>query len=183
MSDEQIIQMVRNGQCDKAFMVLYKHFHMIQKMVRSKGGDKEDAEDVFQEALIILYRKVRESDFKLTAKLSTYLFSICRFLWKDQLLKRGKLRPEESDHAIDQSEEENLNEINYTENKFLLAEKIISELGDRCKELLILFYAETLKLKDIAVKMGYSSENSAKNQKYKCLEMAKNKLKAAKQLN
>jgi hypothetical protein len=38
-----------------------------------------------------------------------------------------------------------------------------------------------MKLKDIAAKMGYSSENTAKNQKYKCLEAAKNKLKEMKQ--
>ena len=53
-------------------------------MIHSNGGRPQDAEDVFQEALIILVGKIRKSDFKLTAKLSTYLFSVCRFLWKDK---------------------------------------------------------------------------------------------------
>jgi DNA-directed RNA polymerase specialized sigma24 family protein len=65
-----------------------------------------------------------------------------------------------------------------TENKYKPAEKVIADLGERCKELLLLFYFESLKLKDIAKKMGYNSENTAKNQKYKCLETAKNRLKA-----
>jgi RNA polymerase sigma factor (sigma-70 family) len=182
MTDDQIIQMIKNGKNENAFLALYKHFPMIRKMVKSKGGEKEDAEDIFQEALIILFRKVTETDFKLTAKISTYLFSICRYLWKDQLIKRGKFQQFEFELNIDKDEEESLNEIHRTENKLLLADKILNELGDRCRELLILFYNETMKLKDIAAKMGYSSENSAKNQKYKCLEMAKNKLKEAKQL-
>ncbi|WP_315821201.1 hypothetical protein [Paraflavitalea speifideaquila] len=55
------------------------------------------------------------------------------------------------------------------------------ELGERCRELLLLFYNGGLKLKDIAARMGYSSENTAKNQKYKCLEAARNKLKELKQ--
>ncbi|MGZ4115910.1 MAG: RNA polymerase sigma factor, partial [Bacteroidia bacterium] len=75
------------------------------------------------------------------------------------------------------SESEFITEIE-AEGQFKLAEKVISELGERCKELLILFYFHSKKLKDIASKMGYNSENTAKNQKYKCLEAAKNKLKA-----
>jgi RNA polymerase sigma factor (sigma-70 family) len=182
MTDDQILQMIKKGKSEDAFLKLYKHFPMIRKLIKSKGGEKEDAEDIFQEALIILFRKVNETDFKLTAKLSTYLFSICKYLWKDQMIKRGKFNYSEYDAEIDKEEEENFQQIHLTESKFLLAEKIINQLGDRCKEVLTLFYSETMKLKDIASKMGYSSENSAKNQKYKCLEMARNMLKEAKQL-
>lgn len=182
MTDEQIIHLIKTGKSEKAFLTLYKHFPMIRKMVLSRGGKKEDAEDLFQDSLIILFRKATETDFKLTSKLSTYLFSINRYRWNDQLIRRGKTQYSEIDAAMDKAEEGSLNEIYRTESRLLLAEKIIHELGDRCKEMLILFYSETMKLKDIASKMGYSSENSAKNQKYKCLEMAKNKLKEAKQL-
>jgi DNA-directed RNA polymerase specialized sigma24 family protein len=59
----------------------------------------------------------------------------------------------------------------------LLAEKVLQELKDRCRELLLLFYQDKLPLRDIALRMGYTSENSTKNQKYKCLEAARNRLK------
>jgi RNA polymerase sigma factor (sigma-70 family) len=181
MTDHQIIELIKKGRDEKAFQSLYQHFPMIRKLIMSKGGRLEDAEDIYQEALIILHRKVTGSEFILTSKLSTYMYSICRFLWNDELIKKQKHQFIELDANLDKAEEDSLNEIRMKENNSVLAAKIINELGDRCKEILILFYAEAMKLKDIATKMKYSSENTAKNQKYKCLESAKNKLKEAKQ--
>jgi RNA polymerase sigma factor (sigma-70 family) len=166
---------------------------MIRKMIRNYGGNAQDAEDVFQESLIILCRKTSETDFTLTARLSTYLFSVCRFLWKDESKKRnrnipfpdeglpeeavsgtpGSDRQQDLNTAIEKAVEE--------EAQFRLAEKVFRGLGARCRELLLLFYKKGQKLSEIASKMGYNSENSAKNQKYKCLENARNNLKELQQ--
>jgi len=177
MTDQQIIEQIRSNRNDKAFLALYKHFPMVRKLVLTKGGNLADAEDLYQEALIILCRKINETDFKLTAQLSTYLYSVCRFLWKDELKKRKKFQFADFETGIDQGEEDNLSELVSQENNIKLAEKIVNELGERCRELLLLFYSRTMKLTEIAKKMGYNSENTAKNQKYKCLESAKLKLK------
>ena len=64
------------------------------------------------------------------------------------------------------------------ELKAKLAEQVINGLKDRCRDLLLLFYEGRLKLKDIAQRMGYSSENTARNQKYKCLESVRDGIKA-----
>ena len=80
------------------------------------------------------------------------------------------------DENTDATEEAAIAEAVEKESKIKIAEKVLTELGDKCRELLVLFYSGTMKLKDIAAKMGYTSENSAKNQKYKCLEGAKRKL-------
>ena len=111
----------------------------------------------------------------MTAKLSTYLFSVCRFLWNDQQRRQKiTIADDNTDHIL---LEDNLSELIEQEKKALLAEKALQSLGERCKELLLLFYHTKMKLKDIAVQMGYSSENTVKNQKYKCLEGARTKLK------
>jgi RNA polymerase sigma factor (sigma-70 family) len=183
MPDEQIIALIRTNKNDKALRSLYSHFPMILKMIRRYGGTSQDAEDVFQEALIILIRRIRETDFTLTAKASTYLFSVSRFLWKDELKKRMLLIPPDLDSSLLASAQEHeLQQAIESENSSRLAEKALNALQDRCRELLILFYEQRLKLKDIAAKMGYSSENTAKNQKYKCLESARQKLKELKQI-
>ncbi|HEY4150405.1 MAG TPA: sigma factor, partial [Chitinophagaceae bacterium] len=88
MNDQKIIELIRDGKSDRALTVLYKHFPMMRKLVLTRGGTAQDAEDIFQEALIILCRKAGKPGFILTAQLSTYLFSICRFLWNDELKKR-----------------------------------------------------------------------------------------------
>ncbi len=179
MQDQDIINLVLTNKSGKALDSLYKHFPMMKKMILQKGGNTHDAEDVFQEALIILIGKIRENNFTLTAKLSTYLFSVCRFLWNDELKKRKQ--PVPFDLQIASEEQQELERLIEQESTSKLAEKALEALRDRCRELLLLFYEDRLKLKDIAAQMGYSSESTAKNQKYKCLEGARNKLKELKQ--
>lgn len=176
MLDQKIIQLIRTGKSDKALDGLYKHFPMIRKMVRTHGGDVRDAEDVFQDALVILCRKIENPDFTLTSRLSTYLYGVCRYLWKDELRRRKRAIPPDladTEEAAATAVEEELT--------IKLAEKVLLELGDRCRELLGLFYEAGLQLKDIASRMGYSSENTAKTQKYKCLENARNTLRTLQQ--
>ncbi len=180
MQDQKIIELIRLNKNDQALLALYKNFPAVKKMIRLNGGNTADAEDVFQEALIILCRKISETGFVLNAQLSTYLFSVCRFLWKDELKKEKNHLIADPETSADDPGELQLKDWFEEEARIKLAEKVISELGDRCREVLLLFYNGQLKLKDIAAKMGYSSENTAKNQKYKCLEAAKNKLKEMK---
>lgn len=175
MEDQKIIELIRNRQQDKVFMKLYNYYPVVEKMILANGGRSEDAEDIYQEALLVFYKKAGSADFRLTSSINTYLYSISRFMWGDQLKKKRNLAyvPMTEDPLVT----EFVPEIEAQE-LYKPAEKAIQELGARCKELLILFYYKSMKLKDIASKMGYNSENTAKNQKYKCLEAAKNKLKA-----
>jgi RNA polymerase sigma factor (sigma-70 family) len=181
MNDQKIIELIQGQRHDKVFTALYNYFPVVKKMVLANGGRVEDAEDIYQETLIVFYRKANDPSFKLTSAISTYLYSISRFMWMDQSRKQQKQGFVDIQNEI-LNETEFVDEIE-AENKYKQAEKVISELGDRCKELLILFYFHSKKLKDIASKMGYNSENTAKNQKYKCLEAAKNKLKELKQIS
>jgi RNA polymerase sigma factor (sigma-70 family) len=181
MHDQKIVELIRSDNNHKALAALYKHFPMIRKMITSHGGNIQDAEDIFQEALIIFCRKVKEPGFQLTAQAGTYLFSVCRFLWKDELKKRKPVITVDWETGLSQTAESELATLSAEEDRAKLAEKVLNELGDRCRELLLLFYNAGLKLKEIAAKMGYNSESTAKNQKYKCLEGAKNRLKELKQ--
>jgi DNA-directed RNA polymerase specialized sigma24 family protein len=104
MTDQAIITLIRADQSDKALDALYRFFPAVRKMIRGNGGNRQDAEDIFQEALIILCKRITETDFILTAQLSTYLFSVSRYLWKDESQKRRlfvadtpELSEEESD--------------------------------------------------------------------------------------
>ena len=168
MSDQKIMMLFKNGQRDKAFRQLYRLYPRIEKLVLSKGGSKNDAQDVFQEALIIVSKNLEKSDFKLTSSFYTYIYAVSRFIWKDTQKQYTKqelhsLQPEEVDifHSI------------LEEKKYQYAEKAFLELGERCQELLQLFYQRALSFKVIAQMMQFKSEKIAKNQKYKCLQKAK----------
>ena len=168
MSDEKIMALFKTGQRDKAFKVLYKLFPRIEKLVLSKGGTKTDAHDVFQEALIILNRNLEKSDFKLTSSFYTYLYSVSRFVWKDTQKQFSK----QELHDLNTSEVSIFDAV-IEERKYQLAERAFRELGERCQQLLQRFYLKKMSFKAISEVMQFKSEKVAKNQKYKCLQKAK----------
>lgn len=177
MSDEKIIELLKVNKTDRAFSKLYIDFPKVKKMILSKGGTKDDAQDIFQEALIILYNKVNQGDFKLTSKIGTYLYSVSRFLWKDQLIKNNKTV--DSDFSNDQlieTNKEELEEIIKKEEKLKVIEQVLKEISQKCQDIFELFYFKKLSMKDIAIKMKYTSERVARTQKYKCVEQAKKKI-------
>lgn len=178
MEDNKVLELIRNNRNDTAFAKLYRYYPVVRKMVLANGGRSEDAEDIYQEALIVFYNKAVSPDFTLTSTINTYLYSICRFMWLERSRKQQQNPFIELQKDILPNEE--FSEALQREEQFKLAEKVITELGERCRELLIMFYYKSMKLKAIASKMGYNSENTTKNQKYKCLEAAKNKLKTLK---
>jgi len=168
MKDQHILELFAKGERDKAFKKLYHLYPRIEKLILSKGGKKEDASDVFQEALIILNRNLEKSDFKLTSSFYTYLYSVSRFVWKDM---QNQFSKQELHEIKDEDLSVFLSVLE--EKKYQLAERAFSELGKRCQQLLQLFYHKTMSFKDIAQVMQFSSEKIAKNQKYKCLTKAK----------
>jgi RNA polymerase sigma factor (sigma-70 family) len=174
MNDQKLIELLQADKTDKAFYKLYFGYPKVEKLILSKGGNKEDAQDVFQEALIVLYRKVNTSNFKLTSKLSTYLYSVCRFLWKDELIKSKRIGF--ADFEVELINESELDETIEHEKKLKQVEAILSTISVKCQEILQLFYFKKYSMKEIAKQMGYTSERIARTQKYKCMEKAKSQI-------
>lgn len=171
MNDQKILELLHMGKHSPALDMLYNAYPPIGRFIKSHGGSEEDARDMFQEALIIFCRKAAQPDFKLTAKISTYLFSVCKFLWKDKLQKENRyVHSYDFNQAADVSLE---TEEYEQEQKYQFLDKVLFAIGDRCKEILEAYYFHKMTMTLIAEKFGYTSEASAKNQKYKCLEKAR----------
>nr|WP_321221175.1 sigma-70 family RNA polymerase sigma factor [uncultured Psychroserpens sp.] len=168
MSDQDILLLFKTGQREKAFKKLYHLYPKIEKLILSKGGSKDDASDVFQEALIILNRNLKTSDFTLTSSFYTYLYSVSRYVWSD--IQKSLTKKQLQD--LNMQEVEVFQNV-IEEKKYQLAEHAFLEIGKRCQQLLQLFYHKAMSYKDIAQVMQFKSSKIAKNQKYKCLQKAK----------
>ena len=168
MNDTKILELFKQGRREKAFSKLYGLYPKIEILILSKGGSKQDASDVFQEALIILNRNLEKSDFKLTASFYTYLYAVSRFIWKDLQSKYSKQELQ----GLSDTEVTYFHSV-LEEKKYQRAERAFLELGERCRQLLQLFYLKAMSFKAIAEVMQFASEKVAKNQKYKCLSKAK----------
>lgn len=176
MKDSQIIELLQRNNYAKVSEKLYGYFPVIKRFILKNSGSREDAEDIYQEALIILIRKVNTPEFILTSSLNTYLYSICRFLWSERLKKQSKhieVDIEKNQHASIAHE---LDTLYKTESEHKLAEKAFQQLGEKCKHLLLLFYFKKMSMRDIALKLNFRSEKVAKNQKYRCIDKAKENL-------
>lgn len=171
MNDEHIIELIKQRKEGKAMLKLYRYQSVVKKMISSKGGSKEDALDIFQEALIILCKRVWQGDFELSSKLDTYIYGICYNLWRDHLkTRKDNYHKEMTEEYIF---DDNFDELIEKERKITAIEDALKKIGEACLKLIKLFYYEKKKVKEIVEILNYSSENSVKVQKYKCIERAK----------
>lgn len=174
MSDTEIIEKIKTGEHSLAIEKLYKNFPAFRNSLKKAGGKSSDAEDIFQDALVILIQKLSDQSFKLTCAINTFLFSICRNLSKEYFKKKGR----EINLVLNDSEPEidlhSIDELIAQEHKFQALDRILMKVGEKCLQLLQSFYIKGKAMSDIALELGFKSENSAKTQKYKCLEKARN---------
>jgi len=169
MKDLEIIKRIRQNDRDKALKELYKEFPKIKSNIQSSGGDATIAREIFHDSLILLIEKVSDPKFALTSKLSTYLFGINRFLWKNELRRRNKNHELEWEDTLIINQED-LEYDTEKERKLQILEQVLKKVTEKCQQVFRLFYFEKKSMKDIAALLGFSSVNSAKTQKYKCIE-------------
>ena len=79
--------------------VYLKNYPTIRNYILKNSGDEVEAKDVFQEALVIIFKKIEEESFKLTSSFNTFLFSVCRNIWLKYLRDRKYSREENFDFS------------------------------------------------------------------------------------
>ena len=81
LSDEEIIAGLRKRD-NRILQYIYKNsFPPVKQLILHNAGSESDAKDIFQEALIVIFKKLRDEDsLKLEAAFSTYTYSIARLL-------------------------------------------------------------------------------------------------------
>ena len=153
-----------------AIETIYKqHYNMVQSLILSNSGYPDDAKDIFQEAMIVLYEKARSGSFELNSQLKTYLYSVCRRLWLKRLNQLQKMSPEVESLEETIPVEDDLDLHLQRNLDFLIMEKSMKNLGEPCKSLLEAYYLGKKSMVEIAGDFGYTNADNAKNQKYKCL--------------
>jgi len=178
-SDEQILKGILRHD-NLILQYIYKqYYYNINYFIRKNQGSEDDASDIFQEAIIIIYRKIKENDLIFEkSSFKGYLFSVCRFLWLKQLEKR-RIEKEKLNDSLPYHEDlydDNLNELAEKNERYGLYQKHFGTLSTDCQKLLQLFF-EKVSLKEIAKVMGYKSEKYAKKRKFKCKELLISRIK------
>jgi len=153
-----------------AIETLYRqHYKMVHSLIINNQGTIDDARDIFQEAMIVLYEKARSGSFELHCQIKTYVYSVSRRLWLKRLQQLQKFVPDVNglDDVVPVEEEVEAAEKRNAD--YHLMEKAMLNLGEPCKSLLEAFYVQKKNMTEIAGNFGYTNADNAKNQKYKCL--------------
>jgi len=169
LKDEEVLKgLVSNDKM--AIENIYKeNYRLIQQLVVQNNGTEDDARDIFQEALIVLYQKVRSEEFTLNCQLRTYLYSVCRRMWLKRLQQKRiydtPVEPYEERVAV----EEDLDVHDQLDKQYGVMRSALGKIGEPCKSLLEAFYIHNKNMQEISSYFGYTNADNAKNQKYKCL--------------
>lgn len=172
--DELIVSALRNENNSMALKELYRtHYPMILNLVRSNSGTEQEAKDIYQEAIIAFYEKLQRPEFTLTCRIQTYLYAVCHRLWLKKLSQKKKFSnaPLSGEGIPDLAAD--LADMEEKEKQFVSMGVSLESLGEPCRSIIVDFYMNDLSMENIRDRHGYSTEESAKNQKYKCLQRLK----------
>lgn len=169
-SNEQSLLKGLAGNDRNAIETIYRaHYSMIQTLVINNSGTSDDARDIFQEAIIVLYEKAKSGSFELHAQLKTYIYEVCRRLWLKKLAINQRFSGDLANAPETIATDEDIELYEHRAKDFELMEQALQHLGEPCKELLESYYIRKKNMSEIAKEFGYTNADNAKNQKYKCL--------------
>lgn len=150
---------------------LYKKWPELKKYLKTLSCPKDEAEDIFQEALVIFTRKRQDSNFVLDVEPFFYVKNTCKFLWYNKARKNRK-------ELLESKNESFLIEEDWyeKEEKIQTIELAMQKIGKQCQELLQLFYGLGFSMVEIAKKLDLRNDKVAKAQKYRCIQKVKDQI-------
>jgi len=162
---EEIIKGIADRK-DRIIDYIYTYYYDdIRRMIMVNNGTPEDARDIFQEALYIVYQKIILDDLTLKCHFKTYLYSVCRLLWMKELEKRYSKTATTEGLA-------DLNPFQFTigttaEAGMRIFTKHFNVLSDNCMKILDLYFRD-VSLGEICEIMGYKNIQVARDKCYRC---------------
>jgi RNA polymerase sigma factor (sigma-70 family) len=176
----EAIKSLQKADLDGAIKYMYRaYYELLSVYTCNNSGNEEDAQDVFQEVLVAFIDLVQKNKFRGESSIKTFLYTMNRNIWLNELKKRGKA--EKRNMIFENEKDSNLLDVshlivqNETRKQIL---SIVDELGEICKKILLAVYYENLSMKEILLNVEYETEQALRNKKSKCLKQLEQLLTA-----
>jgi RNA polymerase sigma factor (sigma-70 family) len=165
--DEQILEAIRTGNNSAVLNHLYKTaLPKVIRFITQNNGDEDEAKDIFQDAVVALFNTVKLGKYEPSRDIGGFLYFVSRNLWINRIKKKNKQT------GIVDTEQFQTNEspfaVMVTQEKQAAFRDLMEKIGTPCKELLRYTMYDKLSMKELAEKMGMSSETVAKTTHYRC---------------
>lgn len=164
-SSDDIREALKKGKENDILKELYKK--VLPKSVRyvsKNGGKKEDAEDLFQDAVATLFQYSMDPKRDKIENIEAFSMIMIKNRWINQAVKNKRYTRDEFDHASS----DDLNALVIDKEREKALRKAFEKLGETCKELLTLYYFNSLKMEKIAEKLGYNNRHTVKAKSHQC---------------
>ena len=163
-SDKKLIEGLRTGD-DNTLNYLYQnYFGTVKSYIVKNSGSEDDAYDIFQDALMVVFKKFQHNGVELTCDLKGYVFGVARKLWSNQL----RLKKEVSDFDNDVMDDFELEKLLETPIEQIVQRSFL--LLPKESQKVLTMHLEGRSYEDIAREMGYKSSTYARRKKYLCKE-------------
>ncbi|MFH0895993.1 MAG: sigma-70 family RNA polymerase sigma factor [Bacteroidota bacterium] len=168
-NDELISGILKSD--EKILKEIYRKFYpAVKRFIYKNSGVDNDARDVFNDGLIILFNKLQSGTIDLHCSPGTYLISVCSLIWRKKLTRQKKalmvMETFLSDSDVNMKDAHEL--FVDSEKQKLFTDHLI-RLEQPCRQILSLFF-DRVPMKEIAVLVGLPDEKSAKRKKFSCKE-------------
>jgi RNA polymerase sigma factor (sigma-70 family) len=166
-SDQQLVELIRKGDEQVLSLLYRKNLHLITKYIQANNGNEYDASELLQDALVVLWEKIRRNEFTLESKLSTFLYAVVKKKWLQELVRRRRYTTLEQVENNPGPEQDAMEQIQDKE-RVTMVRKCLDMLSPLCQKILILYYYEEKSMTEIATLTGLANEDVAKSKKYQC---------------
>ncbi|MCB0583442.1 MAG: sigma-70 family RNA polymerase sigma factor [Phaeodactylibacter sp.] len=176
---KKLLEALRRGE-ERAFEQVYRScYRQISSMARSNSGTESQAQDLFQETLLVFLGKLRDPAFELTSDVCTFLYAIAQRKWWKQLRKdsRVDLTLDEQGHPTELPDVGNLEEKKAFEEKHRLMSRVFAGISEECRRIIVEFYYQKKPLQEIAEKMGLDYQY-IRVKKHRCMNDYKKRIRA-----
>ena len=173
-TDNDIVEAIEKGNNNGYLAIYHSRTKQLRNFVVNNGGSHEDADEIEQKTIVILYEKVTQSSFQLYGgtKLSTYLYGIAKNLWIKHKESSSKIVSSDSiaHRGSYEVDEDRFEAIDEDERKLVLA---IENLGDKCQKILKAKYYRRISDNKLSIELGDTEENMIRKKRYKCMQQLK----------
>lgn len=154
--------------------VFHESYRVVEHYIKTNGGYQVDAKDIFSEGLIALVQLVRKPNFELTASISALMYAICRRIWLKSFRKKGKeITVGEFHRDIALVELPDFEEDKETDEHYKEVIKALEQIGEKCKEVILLAHYQGMPRDEIALQTGYS-KSFVRIKLFRCMNKLRN---------
>ena len=169
-NETEILNCIRSGEHTNVLSYLYETtLKKVRHYILKNNGSKDDANDIFQDAVVILITQIRTNKFNETFAIDAFVYSVARNLWIDKKRKEKNTTHYDTIDQIDYKNHEKSHLDCLIDKEKTKAMKLVyNQLEDKCKKIISYVLIDKLSMKEIKEKMNFSSEDVAKTNHYRC---------------